>query len=71
MIKFRIKKHRQKFLILIGTKEDKGRDYSPIKSTFFAEILPILKQDFTCQDSAIAAMKELKKILSSHWLYGS
>ncbi len=69
-LKFRIKKRRGEFFLLIGTPEDEGRDYFDIRKSYFAEMLPRLKESFLMQDEAIAAMNQLRQILSGHPIYG-
>lgn len=69
--RFKIRKSRGRFLLLIGRDEDKGRDFSDIRTTYFSKLLPECGTDFASGESAQLALKNLKIFLAKHPLYSS
>lgn len=69
--RFKIKKKRGRFLLLLGRAEDKGYGYGDIRTTGFPLLIPECGTDFATGAEAQKTLRIVKKYLANHPLYGS
>lgn len=68
--RFKIKKRRGRFLLLIGRAEDKGAWYEDIRRSAFVQLVPECGTDFATGAAAEEILQKVKKVLANHPLYG-